>query len=85
MRIEITTPKKFIYSLGGEKQHAVLTGQRRGEWILLINFVNFHNISLGATLDWWAPNFEIHLPFFFLKFGRSVISEYSQVQEVDEV
>ena len=38
------------------------------KFVCFIHFI-WINISLGITLDWYAPNIEVHLPFCFIKIG----------------
>ena len=41
------------------------------------HFVSWYCFSLGITIDFESPNFEIHLPFGFFRVGFQ-ITEYPQ-------
>ncbi len=39
------------------------------EFVCYWHFVGWENISFGITINFELPNFEIHLPFGFFRFG----------------
>ncbi len=48
----------------------VLAADSRRRLICQWYFVSWWQWSLGLTVDWTAPNLEVHLPFGFLRLGR---------------
>lgn len=40
--------------------------------------IGWSNISLGVTIDFKAPNIEIHLPFCFLKLGYCMHQKFTE-------
>ncbi len=42
-------------------------------WVLYFWFVGWDCFSLGFHISFGAPNFEIHLPFGFIRAGRKSI------------
>ena len=41
------------------------------EWVCYFYFVEWSHISLGFHVDLATPNIEIHLPFGFIRIGKS--------------
>lgn len=39
------------------------------EFVCRLFFVDWHQISLGVSIDLLMPNIELHIPFGFFKFG----------------
>lgn len=46
------------------------------QFVVLIWFTGWENLSLGVNIDIKSPNMEIHVPFYFLRIGWEVIRVY---------
>ena len=44
-------------------------GYEGEKWVCYFWISGFSHVSIGVHFDWYNPNFEIHVPFGFVRFG----------------